>query len=152
MNGSDEGLDVPADDLSDVDDELFESYCVMNTKDVFRAVSALEMDVRRGVRTVRYAVIDSDTQNGLALQAYKHLGDCSRLAYKLGREWAIANCATYAKLALQDRRHAVARKRRDARIAKRIQQREDNDVSDGSDVWYQAFASALHQDSPCESS
>ena len=94
------------------DDELLESSCTMDIKDVFRAVSALEMDVWRGVRTVRYAVIDSDTQNGLALQAYKHLGDCSRLAYKLGREWALANCATYAQLALQDRRHLDPEERR----------------------------------------
>ncbi|MEI7512444.1 MAG: hypothetical protein WCK01_03225 [Candidatus Uhrbacteria bacterium] len=104
-------------DMAAVDEERFEWECAMNTKDVFRAISALEIDVQRGVRSVN-AVIDSDTQNGLAHQAYTYHGDCSRVAYRLGREWALKNRPTYAELALQDRRHAEARERRDARIAK----------------------------------
>ena len=119
MTGSDAELDFHTADMASVEDERFEWDCALNTKDVFRAVSALEIDVLRGVRSVRHAVIDSDTQNGLAHQAYARQGDCSRVAYKLGREWALSNCSTYAELALRDRRHAEARDRRDARIAKR---------------------------------
>ncbi len=105
-------------DMAAIDDERFEWDSMRSTKDVFRAVKHLEGYVLRGVRSVRNATIDSDSLNGLAHQAHTRTGDRTRIAWKLGRAWALTNLPTYAELALRDRRHERERERRDAREAK----------------------------------
>lgn len=102
------------DELVALDEEAFERACVLDAKSVYHAISLLELDVLRGVRSVRQAEIDSDTLNGLAHQAYVRMGDRSRIAWRLGRAWGLANRPPYAELRLRDRRVAHDREARRA--------------------------------------
>lgn len=119
-------------DMAAIDDERFEELCSEDPKSVWRAIKRLELDVLRGVRSVR-AEIDSDTQNGLAQQAYDRYGDHARKAFKLGREWALSHRPTFAELSRRERRFEERRLREDARLAKQAWERGEPPVFHGDE-------------------
>lgn len=106
--------------IHNIDDEFFERACAQDSKLVWRAIKRLELDVLRGVRSVR-AEIDSDTQNGLAQQAYDRFGGHARKAFKLGRQWALSHRPSFSEVALHERRFEERRRREDARLAKQAE-------------------------------
>ncbi len=108
-------------DMAAIDDELFEQDCARSSKDVYREVKHLEGYVLRGVRSVRHATIDSDSLNGLAHQAFTRTGDRNRIAWRLGRDWALSTLPSFSELRQQERRFCERNQRRQLREAKQAQ-------------------------------
>lgn len=110
------------DRLADEDalnDEAYERYLAFDANAcAFRDIDRLRADVRRGVKSVRGAVIDDDSLSGLAQEAYTRTGNHVRQAFVLGRDWALEN-PNLTALARQDRLY----ERRDRREARRVKER-----------------------------
>jgi len=94
-------------------------------KKVFRALDRLRQDVLRGAKAaVRDAVLDTDTMDALAREAYLDRRDPRHTARRLGREWALKNAAPHADQRSREQRFEERRVRRDERKAKENGERE----------------------------